>query len=707
MRLWITALLMSVAPGSLMAQEAGPAAGVTEVGQGLDQDGGQRADVTIVGQASENTGAYGVDAASAAARLNLSQRETPQSISVVTRAQIDDFQLDDVNSLLATTTGINVQNVETDRTYYSARGFDITNFQLDGVGLPFAYGLQNGGLDTATYDRVEVLRGANGLTSLTGNPSATINFVRKRPGDRFAVNASAQYGSFDTWRVEGDISAPITDGVAARVAGAYQDGDGYLDRHEVTRSVIYGIVTADLGPQTKLSAGYQRSLSDSTGNLWGALPLIYADGTPTDYDRSTSTSADWSYWKTEDQQFFGDITHAFGGGWSAKLSVLHRLIDEDSRLFYVYGLPDRETGDGLFAYPGAFSGPTREWTVDAYVSGPVTLFGRAHDVVIGVNRGTADLRQYSSYPPAGAPLPGDSAFDGSFPLPVFPARDLSADFETRRESAYGLIRLNPADQLKVMLGGSVVHAVSDGTSYGVRRDYSLTRVLPFAGATFDFTPNLSAYASYTKIFNPQVEIDANLRVLPPIEGDNLEAGIKGEWMGGALYASVAIFRARQDNTAESLGFDPTSGQTLYTTVDATSEGIEFDLGGRLAPGLNATAGLTFLRIEDEAGARARTYVPRRTGRLNVTYNPPAFDALTVGASMQYQSAIDRLIAGFDYQQDSYALVDLMARYAITPQVSVTGNVRNVTNAKYVTSLYWEQAFYGAPRTASVTLGVKF
>ncbi|MCT6980900.1 TonB-dependent receptor plug domain-containing protein, partial [Salmonella enterica subsp. enterica serovar Oranienburg] len=78
-------------------------------------------------------------------------------------------------------TGVNVERVETDRTYYSARGFDVTNFLVDGVGLPFANGQQEGDLDTALYQRVEVLRGANGLLSFTGNPSATINFVRKRP----------------------------------------------------------------------------------------------------------------------------------------------------------------------------------------------------------------------------------------------------------------------------------------------------------------------------------------------------------------------------------------------------------------------------------------------------------------------------------------------------------------------------------------------
>lgn len=673
---------------------------------------GVREDVT------EGSGEYGAKRASTSTKLSLSPRETPQSISVVTRTQIADFALNDVNTLLATTTGINVQNVETDRTYYSARGFDITNFQVDGVGQPFAYGLQNGALDTATFDRVEVLRGAAGLLSSTGNPSATINFVRKRPGKTSAASASLLYGSFDHLRLDADATVPLTaeGSIRARIVGAYQDTGSYLDRYSAKRAVGYGVIEADLGPHTILSAGYQHQENDTAGSLWGALPLNYSDGTPTSYPRSTSTSAHWTRWNVRDQQIFGDLTHAFGNGWTAKASVLRRVITEDARLFYVYGAPDPVTGNGLFSYPGAFRGPVRELTIDAYASGPLKLFGREHELVFGLNRGTGSVEEYSAYDVAaiGLPLPGDSAFDGSFPYPDFPGFTLSAEFETKRETAYGLVRLNPSDGAKLMLGGNVTHAVSKGSSYGVAKDYALTRFLPFVGATVDLTKNLSAYASFATIFNPQTELDENLELLPPVEGDNLEAGIKGEWFGGHLNASAAIFRARQKNTAESAGFDLATGQTLYRPVDATSEGIELDIAGTVAPGLQLSGGYTLMRIKGEEGEKVRTYVPRSTARLNIAYSPPALPGLKLGASVQYQSRIYRvqpLVTPSDEpiiaRQDGYALVDLMARYEFGERWWLAGNLRNLTNVKYITSLYWEQGFYGAPRTVSATLGVRF
>lgn len=678
------------------------------------EDSQQRTDIVVVGQARGED--YTIDATGASSRLPLSLKDTPQSISIITRAQIDDFRLTDVNALLATTTGINVQQVESDRTYYSARGFDITNFQLDGVGLPFSFGVQNGALDTATYERVEVLRGANGLLSATGNPSATINFVRKRPGRTFGASASALYGSFDQKRVDGDVSVPLTanGGIRARVVGAYLDTDSYLDRYSTKRSIAYGVVEADLGPRTVLGVGYQRQDNRTDGGLWGALPLFYTDGTPTDYDRSTSTSADWTRWNTLDQSIFGDLTHDLGGGWSAKATVLRRAVDEDSQLFYVYGTPDRAAGLGLLSYVGAFSGPTRELTLDAYVTGPLRFGGRAHDVVFGVNRGTNRQIQIADYPAGtGISLPGDTAFEGNFPRPAFgPGAYEAADTRLRRESAYGMIRLNPADRIKIMLGGNVTHARATGVSYGVANDFAATRVLPFAGATVKLTPAISVYASYATIFNPQRELGADFRPLDPVEGDNIEAGLKGAWFGGRLNASAAIFRARQNNTAEAAAF--VNGQQLYRPIDATSEGIELDVGGQILPGLQLSGGYTALRVRDPGGDTVRTYVPRHTARLNATYAPIA--PLKLGAAVQYQSAIVRdqegtTLAGAPVftqtRQGGYALVDLMARYDLTPNWSVTANLRNLTNHKYIASLYWAQGYYGPPRAGTVTLGWRF
>lgn len=686
----------------------------------VTDDTQQRAEeIVVTGTRTEGSDDYAVKAQSTATRLPLSLRETPQSVSVVTRAQIEDFQLNDINALLATVPGVNVQAQETDRFYYSARGFDIQTFQIDGVGLPFPFQIQNGSVDTAMYDRIEVVRGAPGLLSSTGNPSAVINFIRKRPTRDVAASASAQYGSFDTLRLDGDVSVPVTQGggIRARAVGSYLDGDSYLDRYGLRRWTGYGIVEADIGPDTVVSAGYGYQNHRSRGAMWGAIPLYYTDGTRIDLARSSNPAPEWSSFDVTDRQIFGDITHRFGN-WTAKLTVQRRAIDEDDRLFYVYGNPDRATGIGMASYPGAFQSFARNLTIDANITGTVSLFGRAHDVMFGVNRSAQRYTQDSAYDLSrvGVSLPLGTVFDGNFAEPNFPAFTRSLDTHSRRETVYGLVRLNPADQLKVMIGANATRAFSEGVSYGAPTNYDRARFLPFVGATYDLTGNVSAYASFATIFNPQDQIGPDARIIDPIEGDNLEAGLKGEWLGGRLNASVALFQARQKNTAESTGFNEDIGQFAYRGVDATSRGIELEVSGQLAPGVQATGGFTAMRIRGERDEAARTFVPRNTGRLNIVWAPVSLPALKLGVSGQYQSSfylepLDILSSTTGQQvritQDGYATVDLMARYELTPRVSVSANVRNVNNANAISALNFDQGYFNAPRTVLGTVRVSY
>jgi outer membrane receptor for ferric coprogen and ferric-rhodotorulic acid len=686
----------------------------------------QRADdLVVTGQRTENSDDYTIAGQTTATRLPLSLRETPQSVSVVTRAQIEDFQLNDVNSLLTTVPGINVQAAETDRVYFSARGFEIQTFQVDGIGVPFAFYVQTGSIDTAPYDHIEVVRGAPGLLSSTGNPSAVVNFIRKRPTRDLQASASGQYGSYDHLRGDADVSVPLTsDGsIRARAVGAITDEDSYLDRYHLRRWVGYGIVEADLGPNTVVSGGYQHQDHKTNGAMWGALPLTYTDGTRIDYDRSANVAPKWSSWNITDRQIFGDVTHQLGNGWVARFSAIRRATSENDELFYVYGNPVRGDADGIapnptdpdelqaiYSYPGAFRAQTRNLTMEAYVTGPVTLFGRQHDVNIGVNRSAQRYIQTSSYDNAaiGVPLAFPDLLEGNFPKPTFP-EPFSTDFatsqntHTRRETVYGLVRLHVADPLKIMLGGNLTHATSSGFSYGVDSNFDNTKFLPFTGATLELSPNLSLYGSYATIFNPQTAIDENGRILDPIEGDNLEAGIKGEWFGGRLNASAAIFRVNQRNTAESIGF--VAGRTISRGVDARSEGIELDVGGRLAEGLQVTGGYTLMRVSDEQGDPALRYNPRNTARLNVSYSPPVLPALKLGASGQYQSRIFSPDGALT--QKGYALVDLLAGYTLNERVSASVNLRNVTNTKYLTSLNFAGGYYGAPRTILGTVTVRY
>ncbi|GGY81435.1 TonB-dependent siderophore receptor [Pseudoduganella plicata] len=657
----------------------------------------------------ENTGGYTARSSASSARLDLSLRETPQSVSVVTRQQMDDFRLNSASDVLANTTGVTVEKVESDRTYYTARGFDITNFQYDGVGIPFVFGNVYGELDTVLYERIDVVRGANGLMSGTGNPSATVNFIRKRPTAMTQASVAVTAGSWDKRRVEADVSGALNEArtLTGRLVAAYDEGDSYLDRYSTKRKVLSGVLEAKLSNATTLTAGHTAQIGTSKGNMWGALPLYYTDLSPVDLDVGANTAADWTRNRNEHQRSFVELTHQFENGWRAQATLSHNTFKNRSKMLYVYGTPDRQTGLGLFAYPSRYDADNKQTLFDASATGQFNLGGRQHELTFGANWSKSTLDDISHYGQGiGNPMPSLNGWDGSYAEPTFDARIDGSSYEDKRKSAFIAARFNLTDPMKLVTGISTTKADSDGIQYGVAHYKSASKSTPYVGLTYDLTPNVTAYGSYTTIFNPQSETDFDGATLDPMEGRTAELGLKSEWFGGKLNASGALFKTRQDNTAEQLGNVGT--RAYYHGIDAESKGIELDLSGELARGLQASAGFTVLSLEDPAGQVVKTYLPRRTLRLSTTYKVPALPALTVGATANWQDDTYRNEAGGAViRQASYAVVGLMARYDINRQLSIAANVNNVADKKYLTSLYWSQAYYAAPRNASVTLNWKY
>lgn len=659
--------------------------------------------ITVTGANEHN--AYKVRESDSASKLKLTLRETPQSVSVVTRARMDDFRLDTVNDVLANTTGVTVEKVETDRTYYVARGFDIINFQVDGVGAPLVFGNMMGNLDTALFERVDIVRGANGLAASTGNPSATVNFLRKRPGAAFAANAGLTLSSWNTRRVDADVSSPLNDSgsVKGRVVAASQQGDSYLDRYNTRKNVAYGVVEAKLGSDTLLSIGHAWQDNKSRGGMWGALPLYYTDGSPTDYPTGTNTSADWSHWDNTTNGSFIELNHQLGQGWALKATLSHNTESSNSKLFYVYGTPDKATGAGLLSYPSAYRSEHRQTLFDIGASGQFKLGGRQHDLSFGASWSRSRLNDLSGYGRGiGTPLTAATDFTGAYPQPQFDDHFDGSSYEDVRKTVYAAARFAVADKVKLLTGFNTTKADSTGLSYGSSKQKSASKTSPYVGLVYDVAPQLSLYTSYTEIFSPQSEQDGNGVALDPIMGSSAEAGFKSDLLGGKASFTGAIFRARQDNTAEQAGSE--GGKAWYRGINAESSGAELEVTGELARGWLASVGYTHLKVEDGEGKKTRTYVPRRLLRMATTYRLPAVPQLKIGANLNWQSDIEReQEPGIVTRQDSYATLGLMARYEINRNMTLAVNLHNVTDKKYLTSLYWNQAYYAAPRSASATL----
>ncbi|RYY93979.1 MAG: TonB-dependent siderophore receptor, partial [Comamonadaceae bacterium] len=215
--------------------------------------------ITVSGKApgstTEGTGSYTTWSTSSSTRLNLTPQETPQPISVITRQRMDDQGLVGLNDIMDATPGITVKafGVGGDGPQIWARGASITNFQIDGI--PSATSMSNYLQSSVLYDRVEVVKGATGMMSGLGTPSATINMIRKRPTKEAQASVTAEAGSWSRHGTGADLSRPLNDdgSVRGRLVADYKRQGAWTDNYRQDYGVLYGIVEADLGPRTLLT----------------------------------------------------------------------------------------------------------------------------------------------------------------------------------------------------------------------------------------------------------------------------------------------------------------------------------------------------------------------------------------------------------------------------------------------------------------------
>ncbi len=190
--------------------------------------------IEVTGQTdepTETTRAYTVPATRASTGLTLSPKETPQSVSVVTRQQMDDQGMQSIGDVLGSTTGITFVELDNGgRTTYRSRGFDITNYKVDGLSIIGGSSFNGGGsgaINMDLYDRVSIVRGANGLMGGIGDPSATVDLVRKRPGRTLGASLILRTGSWNKKNAVSDINIPLAaDGrVRSRLVFSGEDSD--------------------------------------------------------------------------------------------------------------------------------------------------------------------------------------------------------------------------------------------------------------------------------------------------------------------------------------------------------------------------------------------------------------------------------------------------------------------------------------------------
>ena len=677
-----------------------------------------------LGSITEDTGSYTPGTIATATRLVLKPSETPQSITVVTRQHIDDFNLNSIDDVMRHTPGITVSHYDTERTNYWARGFAVENFQYDGIPSlrNAAYSAGQTLSDMAIYDRVEVLKGATGLLTGAGSIGATINLVRKKPTSEFRGEFTLGAGSWDNYRTQLDLSGPLTESgnVRGRTVIAYQDKQSFMDHYERKTGLFYGILEVDLGPQTLLTLGADYQTNDPKGSGWsGSFPLFNSSGGRNSVSRSFNNGAKWSRWEQDTRTLFSTLEHKFAGGWVGKLQLNHQVNAYDAPLGSIQGYYPRANGTASI-YANKYTGETTSNALDAYASGPFELFGRTHELVVGVSASRSHWKgkNYWNLTYINNTVPDFTEWNGNITEPNWGPVSSRIDETVKQYGGYITGRFNLSDDWSLLLGTRLAnyHLANDD-----EESRESGRLVPYIGTVYKLNQNYSVYASYTDIFMPQTYYRSrNNKLLEPNEGQNYEAGLKAEFFDGNLNASVAYFEVHQDNRPESdrvYNSAPTNPllSDAYLPIKAKTKGFEAEVSGQLAAGWQLQAGFTHKIIRDANGDKVSTWEPEDQFTIFSTYKLKGnLDKLTIGGGGRWQSKGWQMLTNRplnrteEFSQSAYGVVDLMARYQISPQLSANLNVNNVFDKKYYTNIgFYNSGYYGEPRNAMLTFKYAF
>lgn len=679
-------------------------------------------------------------------------KEVPHSVSVVTRQQIEEQNLISLTDVLDKTTGVTVakrgalsSSYANDSNYYS-RGFAVSNVQMDGgASTAAAFGGWAGSisqLDMAQFDRVEFLRGVDGLFSSTGEPGGTINLVRKRPQAERSASISVSAGSWDNYRLEADATGAIAlDGrIRARGGFALEDKHYFYDTAKDHREVIYGALETDLTPDTVLTVGGSYQRNDGVP-FSGGLPR-YVNGEDINLPRHTALTADWNTAVDQMYLLYARLEHNLNADWRLQFNVDRLQVERDAMGLFNSGGADPLTGLGgfWFAFP-AQTGSTRT-TLNANIKGTFEMLGRQHELIAGadIEKGTAYSHQ------ANTNLNGTEFNIFNPPVLGNPGRNPQYnwwDYDQQRTAVYGSLKVSLTDPLKLIIGGRYSRYSYDSTatfSSGAAPlviNFKESGVFtPYVGMTYALNPLWTAYASYAETYLPQFQQLAGPlpgKALDPVTSKNYEIGIKGELIPAKLNTTFAMYRI--DRTGEAMA-DPAYPQSwgaynccYLNRGKVVSQGFDAEISGEVLTGLQLIAGYTFNHNQSkdsDSNERYNSITPRHLLKFWGTYQLPAqANKWKVGAGVQMQSAHyvngtaatynpqsgewDGGDVPFKFAQGGYAIWSARIDYQIDQRWSVALNVNNIFDKRYYQTVGTSRNanFYGDPVNAMLSLRGKF
>lgn len=680
---------------------------------------------------SEGSGKYNTSGSRSATGLRLSNQETPQTLSTITNQQIQDQDTKTVRSALENSPGISVENRGAGNHIVQSRGHEVDNYQLDGIStdLP-GYRVMDDQLgDSIMYDRIEIVRGANSLMGGSGTPGASVNLVRKHANsNRRETSLDLGIGRFQEKDISLDHSQPLNqDGsLRGRVILHHNRKHTFMDRESLENNTIYGILDVDITSNDTVSLGFSQEHNKDRNPTWGGLPDFYDDGTRISWPRGANFSPNWSNMDSRAKSVFIESTNDINSTLSIKTKAGHRATKSKSKLLYV-GTNSVTQEEGITGIPDTVGKYDYDNTADYFhlqADGKFQAWQQTHEFIIGISYNRDKIKELQFENPEESSIASIEDYNiwaGDFPEPEWEATPATEQINDKKMAVFASSRLKMNDDASLIIGGRLSNWEYRDTGDQGTASVHLRKTgvwTPYAGILYNVTPQNTLYTSYTDIFSQQTERDIDGKPIGPSRGKSYEIGWKGNYAEGGLQTQVSLFRSTQDNLAQESGenIPDTSPpeRAYYGAQGATVNGFELQAEGSLTPSWKISAGYTQWRGKDAQGTPINTNTPRKQFTLFSRYDlSPHVQGLTLGGGVRWQNRT--YIANIqhepteqilEYDQGSYAVAELMAKYQINRQSSIQVNATNIFDKKFV-ELDSNQHLYGEPFIIKTSLQYSF
>jgi TonB-dependent siderophore receptor len=653
---------------------------------------------------------------SGATNLPLPIEKVPQSISLVSEDFIKAADVKTLGDIAAYTPGaLNVGNQEGIESLIKLRGFS-SDQAIDGVNLG------NGGYspDWAIVDRLEVVKGPSSVTYGVGSPGGLVNLVTKSDTPNTPSYVSVQGGSWDSWRVEGQVAGAPTSQVRGIGVAVQDQGHNFIDGINHTTTVLYGGFNAD--PVNSVTAYLDGG--------WERHERTTFDGIPTEADGSPAPLARSFFIGSSNYDLYTSVYHGEGGvTWHATdvldLSLKSAVRTTDTHGWESFGSNLQPNGnlalglDRINADKETFYGVSASAVYrfdslglqDSFLSF-MSLYQGSH--ILGDYQGASFNGKGSGKSNI---FSGEDAISAVFNSAVLVPGVFTVDDGSRTltNSVQAVIKF--VDHLSALLGASYCKLSEDQNDGGVQTDYDFAGQMSYRGALiYEFLAGTNAYVSYSQSFEPQEFADASGNLLPPVKGDQYEAGVKYRSASERLLLTGAVYQITQKNTAEYYGI--VDGSDRYEPVgEVKHKGVELQAIGRITRQWQMNAGYAYLdpKITKDTDlaivGQTDIFLPKQTADAytEYTFDTAPVHGLSVGGGVSYVGAQRTSFDGSTKDIAGYFLADLTAGYVID-KWSVRLNVHNLLDRHYFINNYQTLIYgntVGTPTNLALTIRRNF